>query len=164
MDQKTSLKHAYNFKDKASAFNYLMANAPVGSLEKVLLHFSNLYKFKEEASKTIEGILNYHLNHFSIIPHKENFVLLTSANWLLNKQIKLLPMNIFSKELNLDKPNYANIFNPLHDRLPVSRSSTRYTSGESNQASTRRPTSKSISTPCSWIRLSGAKWRWSRWT
>ena len=117
MDPKHSSKSPYSFKDKASAFNYLMANAPVGSLEKVLLHFSNLYKYNEDANKTIDGILNYHLNHFTVIKHKENFVMLTSANWVANKNVKIWPINAFQSQLSINKQHYGNIFNPINDRI-----------------------------------------------
>jgi hypothetical protein len=125
MDQKQSSKVAYNFKDKASAFNYLMANAPVGSLEKVLSHFSNLYKFKEEPGKAIEGVLNYHLNHLTIIKYKENFLMLSSANWVGNRNIKVWPMNLIQSKLNENKTHYGNIFNPTTDRIST-KSSGRY--------------------------------------
>jgi hypothetical protein len=125
MDKKSSSKTVYNFKDKSAAFNYLMANAPVGSLEKILFHFSNLYKYKEDANKTVEGILNYHLNHFTILKYKENFVLLSSVNWIPNKSIRVLPMNVFQNQLRLDKANYSHIFNPVKDRIQTSRSNTR---------------------------------------
>ena len=122
MDKKSSSKTAYNFKDKSAAFNYLMATAPVGSLEKILYHFSNLYKYKEDANKTIEGILNYHLNHFTILKFKENFVLLSSANWISDRSVKVLPNNAFQAQFRLDKVNFSNIFNPIKDRIQTSRS------------------------------------------
>ena len=127
MDQKHSSEVAYSFKDKASAFNYLMANAPVGSLDKVLLHFSNLYKFKDEASKTIEGVLNYHLNHFTIIKHKQDFVMLTSANWVETKSIKVWAINAIPGKVDPEKTHFGSIFNPTKDRIS-SRSNTKYVS------------------------------------
>jgi len=69
-------------RDKGVAFEYLVKNAPVNSLQEVLNCILPFYNFKLAPVSSLSAILQYHHNHFSILVHKKIPVILTQHNFV----------------------------------------------------------------------------------
>jgi hypothetical protein len=69
-------------RDKSMAFDYLVKNAPVNSLQEVLNNILPFYNFKLAPDTSFGAILEYHHTHFTLLMHKKVPLILTPCNFI----------------------------------------------------------------------------------
>lgn len=69
-------------RDKGLAFDYLVKNAPVNSLQEVLNSILPFYNFKLAPDISLSAIQEYHNNHFTLLLYKKIPLILTPHNFI----------------------------------------------------------------------------------
>jgi hypothetical protein len=72
-------------RDKGIAFDYLVKNAPVNSLQEVLNNILSFFNFKLVPDSCLSAIQHYHHSHLTLMVHKRIPIILSAHNFLKNE-------------------------------------------------------------------------------